>query len=252
MLTATVDSYAQKNRREPVKMGTMIREKDTTRHAGRNLDQRLFMPKAAKSAGVQFSYFDLTSTDSELLMLVQGLNAFGTYFSVAPYVSYAIKDNKSVGMKIRYSSGQAGVTDADLSLLSDDLTLSIQDIQGSTHSFTSELFYRSYIGLDRQGRFGLFNDIALQYSTSKKAFALDAEGPDAYTLANKVKIAMRPGLEVFVMNNVSTIFSIGIGGISYTNTKYVKDGVAVGTNNVSRARFMLDLVDISMGMALNF
>lgn len=253
MMTAAMDSYAQKKeRKEPLKMGTMIREKDTTRHAGRNLDQRLFMPKGAKNFGVQFSYFDLTSTDSELMMIVQGLNAYGTYFSVAPYVSYTLKDNKSIGMKIRYSSGQAGINDADLSLLSDDLAISVQDVSGSTHSFMSEVFYRSYVGLDRQGRFGLFNDIALQYSNSKTAYSADSGNLDASTLSNKVKIAMRPGLEVFLMNNVSTLFSIGIGGISYTNTKYIKDGQTVGTNNVSHARFMLDLMDISMGMALNF
>ncbi len=252
MMTAAVDSYAQKQKREPVKMGTMIRQKDSTKHEGRQLDYRLFIPKGAKSVGMQFSYFDLTSTDSEFMMLVQNLNAYGTWFSVAPYVSYCLKDNQTVGMKIRYSSGQAGVDDADLSLLSDDLSVSISDIRASTHSFTSEIFHRSYIGLDRLGRFGLFNEFALQYSTSKTAFALDESNLDAYTLANKVKLAVRPGLEVFMMNNLSTQVCIGIGGISYTNTKYVKDGATLGTNNVSRARFMLDLMDISMGLALHF
>lgn len=252
MMTATVDSYAQKSRREPVKMGTMIRQKDSTKHVGRQLDYRLFMPKGAKSVGAQFSYFDMTSTDSEILMLVQNLNAYGTWFSVAPYVSYCLKDNQTVGLKVRYSSGQAGISDADLSLLSDDLSLSVSDVRASTHSFTSEVFHRSYIGLDGHGRFGLFNEIALQYQTSKTAFALDSGNMDAYTLANRIKVAVRPGLEVFMMNNVSTQFCIGIGGISYTNTKYVKGGQTVGTNNVSHARFMLDLTDISMGLALHF
>lgn len=251
MLAAGLDTYAQeRHKREPVKMGTMIKEKDPG--AGRELDRRLFMPKGAKSAGVQFSYFDLSSTDSELLMLIRGLHAHGTYFSVAPFVSYCIKDNKAVGLKIRYSIAEAGISEADFNLLSDDLNLSIEDIKGSSDSFMSEVFYRSYVGLDGHGRFGLFNDIALQYSSTKTSFSLSETDMDAYTMANKIKLAVRPGLEVFMLNNVSTQFSIGIGGVSYTNTKYVKAGERIGTNNVSRARFMLDVMDISMGLTLHF
>lgn len=241
-----------KTKREPQKMGTMIRQKDSTGHTGRMLDRRLFIPKGAKGAGIQFSYFSIGETDSEVMMLIQDLNAHGSYFSAAPFIMYCLADNKAVGIKLKYSNAETGISNVDLSLLSDDLSLNLSDISGMHTGFSAEFFYRSYLSLDSHGRFGLFNDIALQYSSAKTGFSYNGEDMDAHTINNKIKLAVRPGLEVFVMNNVSTHFSLGIGGISYTNTQYVKGGITTGTKNVSRARFMPDVTDISMGMTIHF
>lgn len=54
------------------------------------------------------------------------------------------------------------------------------------------------------------------------------------------------------MNNVSSVFSLGIGGISYTNSKNVRNGEVTGVRNTSNARFMPDITDISMGLAIHF
>lgn len=253
LMSAAMSAYASdRDRKETIRMGVMLKENGTSAHPGRNLDQRLFVPKGAMSAGVQFSYFDLSSSDTEFMMLVRDLNASGVFFSIAPYFTYCLKDNRSLGLRLRWSSAQAGVTEADLSLLSDDLKVSVEDISGSTGSFMGEVFYRSYFGLDGNGRFGLFIDSALQYSWSNLSFSYNNEDLDAHTISNRIRIAARPGLEVFVMNNVSTLVSVGIGGISYTHSDYIRDGVTVGTRNVSRARFMPDLTDITMGLTIHF
>lgn len=200
---------------------------------------------------MQFSYLDMGSSDSELMMLLKGLNAYGSLFSVTPFVSYAVGNNQAIGFKVKYLNAGAGIDDVDLSLLSDDLSLSLHDIKGRTSSIQGIFFYRTYIGLDDHGRFGLFNDLSLTYSHGKTSFTLQESDLGSYTIADKLKLGLHPGLEVFMMNNVSAHVSIGIGGVSYTHGKYYKDGAVSGTRNSTKARFMLDITDISIGMTIH-
>lgn len=238
-------------RRTTVQMGTLMEGADTLGEKGRRLSQRLFISKGELGMGMQFSYLDLSSGDSEILMLIRNLNAYGTSFSVTPYFAYAVKDNHAVGLKLRVSKTDAGISSADLSLLSDDLSLSVEDVQGHSNSLQSSVFYRSYVGLDPHGRFGLFSDLSLGYTHSKTSYTYNSASLDAFTVSDKLKLGIHPGLEVFIMNNVSTHFSIGIGGISYTRSKYYRNDEPVGTRDVSKARFMLDITDISMGLTIH-
>lgn len=246
-------AYAQKKQRESQKMGGILVGKDSSAHAGRLLDNRLFIPRGSVGLGLQFSYFDLSSTDSEWLLLLQGMNARLSHFSAAPALSYCIADNKVIGARFRFMDTVGSVSEAELSLLgAGDLSFDIKDISGHSNSMMAEAYYASYLGIDDQGRFGLFANIALQYANTRTSFSAGADPLDAYTLARRIKMAVRPGLEVFVMNNISTMFSVGIGGISYTNTRCFQGGEVTGTMNSSRARFMLDITDISMGMTIHF
>ena len=43
---------------------------------------RLFMPKGTSSGGLQISYVDLSSIDSDIFLIVDGLNAEGTMISM--------------------------------------------------------------------------------------------------------------------------------------------------------------------------
>lgn len=248
-LLFSLQAAAQK--RTPVKAGALISPADSLEGSGRVLSQRLFISRGELGTGMQFSYLGFSSQDSELMMLLQNLDAYGRTFSVSPVFSYAVRDNKAVGMKLKYSKTDAGVSEADMSLLSDDLSMKVENIQAHSNSIQTSVFYRSYIGLDSKGRFGLFSDISLSYSHSRTSFSYDTESLGSHTLGNRLKLGIHPGLEVFVMNNVSTHFSIGIGGVSYTNSKYFKDNVFVGRRNVSGAKFLLDISDISMGLTIH-
>ncbi|HBH20648.1 MAG TPA: hypothetical protein DHU72_00330 [Rikenellaceae bacterium] len=250
-LTAFFCSSAIGREKTPLKMGSLMESKDSTDSYGRRLEQRLFISKGEFGVGAQFSYLDLTSSDSQLLMLLQNFNAYAKTFSVSPLVSYAFADNQSVGVQLKYSTSDAVISQADFSLLSDDLKLDMKDIEAHNNSIQASAFYRSCIGLDRQGRFGLFNDILLSYSRGRTSFAYNGAGLDAYTISNKVGISIHPGLELFVTNNISVQFSIGIGGVSYTGTKCIKASEVTGRRDASNARFYLDMTDIAFGMTLH-
>ena len=61
-------------------------EKDSLSVVESRGPDRLFMPKGDFSAGVQFFYADLSSTDSEYLMLLQHLDANGTMMTLSPFL----------------------------------------------------------------------------------------------------------------------------------------------------------------------
>ena len=108
------------------------------------------------------------------------------------------------------------------------------------------------MGLDERGRFGLFTDLELSYARTLTAFSYGAASLDSYTVSDKLRFSLHPGLEVFMMNNVSSFVSIGIGGASYTSTRCIKGGEVTGRRDASNARFMLDVTDIAVGLIIHF
>ena len=211
-----------------------------------------FMPKKAVSLGFQGSYFDLSGSNASVMLLLEQLNARGTLFSAAPYFSWCYKTDHCIGLKLKYSKATGGISNLDLNLPGSDMELGVQDLNASSNSFVGELFHRSYMGLDEKRRFALFMDLALQYGQSSYSMGSSANSGNDYTFTRSLKAAARPGLEVFVMNNVSSVFSIGIGGIYISESSVYNQGTRTGRKISSGARFQPDITDISMGIAVHF
>lgn len=209
---------------------------------------RLFMPKASLGAGFQVSYLDLTSNDSDFMMMLKGIDAQGTYFSVAPYVSYAYRDNKAVGIKFNYAKGSADLSGADLSLFSDDLTMHLEDMSAYSQSYQVQIFHRSFFGLDDTGRFGLFNDMVLSFGDSRSSFLLGQMSLDTYSRTRKAQLGVCPGIMIFILNNISTYVSMSIGGVSYSHTDCIEKGVSVGKRDQMKTHFSPDITGIAFGM----
>ena len=94
--------------------GIRAAERDSLSIVEKRGPDRLFMPKGDFSAGVQFFYADLSSTDSEYLMLLQHLDANGTMMTLSPYMDYTYKNNRSVGLRAKYSSAKGGISNGGL------------------------------------------------------------------------------------------------------------------------------------------
>lgn len=244
------DLSAKDRERETRIMGIPMSPRDTSSN-GRRLAQRLFISKGEVGLGVSFSYFDIDSNDSEFLMILQNCNAYAKSFSAAPMISYAIRDNKAIGVRFKYTTSSGNISDTDLSLLSEDLTWNVENIRASGDTYQTAVFYRSCIGLDDKGRFGLFTDVQLAYTHGRTTFSYGDVGLDAYTLTDKLKLSVHPGLEVFVMNNISMNVSIGIGGARYTNARCMEDGHITGRRTAANARFYLDVTDILIGVTIH-
>lgn len=238
--------------KQTIKLGAEIKQRDSlSRKHRRGLQQHLIIPKGEWQVGAQVSHVSFSSNDSEYLLIVQNLDANGSITKVAPFVAYSYHDNRSIGVKLQYSAANGSIREGDLDFLSDDLQFNVEDINANMSSFQTSVYHRSYIGLDDRGRIGLFNDVSLSYTNSKTVFTYDAETADTYTRSNQLKLSLHPGIVVFAMNNVSTHVSMGIGGISYNNTKYIKAGEVIGTRNYSHAKFKLNVLDINIGLTIH-
>lgn len=97
-----------------------------------------FMPKKAVSLGFQGSYFDLSGSNASVMLLLEQLNARGTYFSVAPYLSWCYKTDRCIGLKLKYSNATGGIASLDLNLPGSDMEMGVQDLQAASNSFVGE------------------------------------------------------------------------------------------------------------------
>ena len=252
-LLLAVDASAQKRNatRETTVLGSEIYTRNSFNKNSRGLSQYLIIPKGEWQLGMQVSHVSISSNNSEYMLLLNNIDANGSITKISPFLAYSYRDNRSIGLRMQYSTASGNVSQGDLDFLSDDLNFHIENLHANLTSYQAAVYHRSYIGLDNRGRIGLFSDIMLGYTNSRTAFVYNTETLDSYAKTHQVKLSLHPGIVVFAMNNVSMHVSMGIGGVSYNNTKYIKAGEVVGTRNYSKANFKLDVLDISMGMSIH-
>ena len=73
----------------------------------RGLFNYIFIPKGKWGFGITASYGELQTEDISVLSLLKDLNFKGKIYSVKPYISYFVRSNQAVGLKLDYSRGIA-------------------------------------------------------------------------------------------------------------------------------------------------
>lgn len=211
-------------------------------------EPKLIIPKGEWQFGAQMAHASYKSDNSEILMLINPLNANVSAGMFSPFLSYAYRDNRTVGMRLNYFEANIAVDDLTLDLLNDGLSFDVSDLTGGTRTWSAALYHRNYFGLDDRGRFGVICEFALSYGGTHSNFASQ---PDSYTLANKAKLSFSPGFVVFVMNNVSTSLTVGMADVYYNNVSCYREGELTGTRHKLGTRFGLDLLGINMGISVH-
>lgn len=240
-----------KKARQPIVLGQEIPQDTIGKKHHRGLTQHLIIPKGEWQLGVQLSHTSVSSSNSEYMLLLNGIDANGAITKIAPFFAYSYKDNRSIGARVQYTSASGQIDKGELDLLSDDLNFSVENLRAELTSIQTSIYHRSYLGLDNKGRIGVFADIALSYANSKNVFSYNEATQNTYAQTHQLKLSLHPGIVVFAMNNISTHLSMGIGGVSYNKTNYVRDGVVIGQRDFSKANFKLDVLDISIGLTIH-
>ena len=239
--TASVPTYAQ-----TAVLGSEIMPKDTTRQ--NRFTNRLIAPKGEWQCGLSIMYADFNSADSDFMLLLQGMNARASLLKISPEAAYTFRDNHAVGVKFNYVKA-GGMLDSATADLLGNLSLSVNDISASSVSMGGSVFQRTYVGIDKQGRFGIVWDYILGYARSTTQFATG--GDPSYTVKEKGYIAFAPGVVYFPMNNVSVQAEISIADISYATTTAYQGSAAVGTHTGWSARAGLNLLNLSFGLTIH-
>lgn len=224
----------------------------TARRIDRNIDLNKFVYKGEVMLGIAASYGTLDVSDSDLMLVLDDINLGLRRAAVMPYIAYAYKDNRSVGLRFGYEFLQGDLGNVALNLGSAaDLSFSIADIGVKSESYAWSLFHRNYIGLDRRGIIGAILESEVQVKTGTTSLYVGA-GDDRSQSINKnfaARLNFNPGLAVYVFPEVCVTVTVGIGGLYYNNIRqFDAVGVETGRRDHSALKFKFNVADIQIGV----
>ncbi len=215
----------------------------------RGLFNYLFIPRGQWAFGLTASYGELTTENSQLLSLIEGIDFKGKTYAIKPFISYFIRNNQSVGIRFNYSRGIGDLNNLSMNF-DDDLNFSIRDVSYYTQSYSTSLFYRNYIGLGRNGRFGVFNEVDVTVGSGSSRFKriYNEEPRDTRTTVTQGSLNFSPGVAVFIQEYVAFNVSFGVFGLNFRREHQVTDGIDEGTRFTSGANFRFNIFNINFGL----
>jgi hypothetical protein len=228
-----------------------LRDRNLGRY-DRGLLNYLYIPKGSWHFGLSASYSGFDASDVQMLSILSDLDFGGSMFSIKPSVSYFISNNLSVGVRLGYTQGNARLGSMGVDF-DEDINFEISDASYKTQSYTAAVNGRYYIGLTRNGRFGVFNEVELAFSSGNSDFTRNYAGSPrvTHTTFTDARLNFSPGLSVFMMKNVSFNISLGVFGLYLKNEKQVTDGVYEGSRFTSGANFKFNLFNINFGLGVH-
>lgn len=236
-----------------VKSNSESRFLPTTRRVDRNIDLNKFVYKGEWMLGIAASYGTLDVSDSDLMLLFDDINLGLRRTAVLPYVAYAYRDNRAVGMRFGYEFLKADLGNAalDLGSLAEDISFEISDIGIRSEIFNYSLFHRNYIGLDRRGIVGAILEAELLVKSGNTSFYMGEGESRNYSMSKNfaAKLNLNPGLAVYVFPEVCVTVTVGIGSLYYNNIRqYNAVGIETGRRDHSALKFKLNIADIQIGV----
>lgn len=215
----------------------------------RGLFNYIFIPKGKWAFGITASYGELRTEDVQVLSLLKDLDFEGKMYSIKPTVAYFFAQNQSVGLKFDYNRGVADLANFGIDF-DEDLSFSIRDVSYYQQSFSAGVFYRAYVGLDANGRFGVFNETDLSFGTGSSRFRriYNDEPKDTRTIVTQGTLNFSPGVCVFLQENVGFQVSFGVFGLKWRKESQTTDGVYEGSRATSGANFRFNIFNINFGL----
>lgn len=229
----------------------------------RGLFNYLFIPKGQWQLGITASYGKFSTEDLKLLDIVTDCDLNITSYSVKPYVAYFLRHNLCVGLRFAYTNSKAGVNALDVDF-DDDLNFNLRDVAYNNESYSAAFFGRQYFGLDRGGRFGIFNEIELSFASGIADFTRRyADKPKTtHSTYMTASLNFSPGLTVFIVDQLSFNISLGVFGFHLRNEKQrtvmvnpedaAETPPETGSRFTSGANFKFNIFNINFGLGVHF
>ena len=216
----------------------------------RGLYNYLFIPKGQWSFGLSASYGELNTDDVQVLNMLKDVDFKGKIYSIQPTIGYFIRNNQSVGIKLTYSRGTADLANLAVDF-DDDISVCFGVMRPLyTESYVIGGFYRNYVGLGRDKRFGVFNEVDLSFQSGSSRFKrlYNDEPKNTRTTVTQVSLNFSPGVAVFIQDNVAFNVSFGVFGVKWRKEHQLTNGVDEGTRFSSGANFRFNIFNINFGL----
>lgn len=235
--------------------GDTISEILTQRNFGRfdrGLFNYIFIPRGQWQLGVTASYGEFSSQDYQLFDILGDFDFSGHTFSIKPYMACFIGNNQALGLRLGYtqSRGDLGTLAVDFD---EDLSFSVNDVMYRAESYQASMFYRSYLGLARRGRFGVYNEISLAFSSGNSDFRRYIGGSpiNTHTTNMEAKLSFSPGVCVFINQFMSFNIDFAVVGFYLRNEKQWINEEPAGNRFSSGANFRFNLFNINFGLGVH-
>lgn len=215
--------------------------------AKKKFNTHTLVEKGEHMVSFGISYTNLDTDNSSLMLIANNANAKASLFKLSPGYSYAYAKNASIGIRFDYTSGKAVLGNINLSLLSPDLSFDFKDINGRINSYSGVLVHRNYLGLEKTGTVGLFLETALGYKYSTMQFVADS-----YSASHQIKLALAPGLKLYINNFVSLEMAIGVADVTYSSNINYSAGKMQGGTNKLKGTAGLSLLNSYFGIVYQF
>ncbi|MCM1033629.1 MAG: hypothetical protein NC405_07735 [Odoribacter sp.] len=215
----------------------------------RGLFNYLFIPKGKWGFGLTASYGELSTDDTQILSLVENVDFKGKMYSIKPFITYFVRNNQSIGIRFNYSRGVGDLDNMSMNF-DDDLNFNIHDVSYYSETFSTSLFYRNYIGLSKNGRFGVFNEVDVTVGSGSNRFKriYDSQPKDTRTTITQGSINFSPGVAIFIQEYMAFNVSFGVFGLNFRREHQVTDGIDEGSRFTSGANFRFNIFNINFGL----
>ena len=225
----------------------------TSRRINRHIDRNKFVYKGEVMLGLTASHGKLNIEDSDIMLLFDNIDLGLNSTTVKPFLAYAYRDNRAVGMRFGYEYLRGDLGNVALNLGSAaDISFALGGVGLKSENYAWSIFHRNYIGLDRRGIIGAILESELLVKTGTTSiFTTDKEGlPTSSTSRNfAAKINFNPGLAVYVFPEVCVTVTVGIGGLYYNNVRIMDEAdMVAGRRDRTGLQFKFNIADIQIGV----
>lgn len=221
----------------------------------RQINSNKFVFKGESMMGLTVSYGTVDSEDSDIGLIIDNIDLNGQMFTIKPHYGFFYRDNNAIGVRLGYSYTNGNLGNAGLNLgEANDISLSLGGLGYSSRGYTAAIYHRSYMSIDRKGRFGLFAEWELSGGFSESRFDFSSGESVTSNVAHSYNaaISFAPGVAVYIFPNVCASLSFGMGGLQYKHIKQMDaEGNFTGQRDFSKLRFGLNLAQINIGVNIH-
>ena len=217
----------------------------------RKLYNWLIYPKGLWHLSLTANYGELNTEDMEILSIINDIDLHGKIYSIKPSVSYFLRNNLCVGLRLAFTKGDMGINSFKVDI-DEDMSFNLHDIKYSSDSYAAAVFIQQYFGLSRRGRFAVFNEAELSVGTGSSHFIrpFDGELRDTRTKTQSLNINYSPGVSIMMMKNAAFNLSFGIFGFHLKNEKQWENGEESGNRFTSGINFRFNIFNINFGVSI--
>ena len=216
---------------------------------GFDLNSTTFIEKGSWMIGGQVAYSTHSNTDYRFL-IIEDINSDGYRFTASPVVTYMIRDNMGLGVRVAYGRNKLHINSANLSI--EDIGINVNDYYSLSHDFTGMLVYRNYIPLGTSKRFALFNEtqLAVGIGQAKVINGSDkANVKGSYEESLSLSLGLNPGLIAFVNDHLAVEVNVGMLGLQYNSVDQVHNQIYTGSRESALINFKVNVFSIGFGLA---